>query len=218
MHFRFSHDELIQKKLEIQQSSPNPMLSDDFLYGVSDFIGRYNGVSGRLGTRNTENVPPELMNYIAALGQAAFPDAFTKFACIRLTNGTDIDDAPDAYQAALKTIQALHARFGLTASCVSLTDSKGKISDVYLTCLPGKFIKKSSNEWAQEINPKAIPQFFAMALAEGLVNEQMLEENGVMLGIQGAETRAHIKQLKDEGLQPILEKPLHVRDSSVKGR
>lgn len=228
-HFGLSQSERIQEMFKIQMSFPDPLLDGDFLYNMKDFVARSRALAGRLSittgedVHHRDNIPEAFVEKVNSPDKkesiSAYPDLYARFACLRLTDDTDIDN-DDLTEKVEETVLALKKRFGLAACRLSTSHAednekgeKGTVANVYLMCLAGKIReahpreKDQERSWEQEFNPKAASQFFAMLLAQGWVTEDILRNNGAMLGVQGIEILSTAQKLKSEGIVPIFQEP-----------
>ena len=93
-------------------------------------------------------------------------------------------------------------------------DKNHRTLDEYIACFPGRVVKNEKGEWITEEAEGGAAKFFALLVARGAIEESVILENGMAtLGTKGIKFRedflGELAQLKEKGLEKIVETPLH---------
>jgi hypothetical protein len=81
-------------------------------------------------------------------------------------------------------------------------------TDLFM-CYSNNLIKNDSGKWVEQKKDKVEAQFFGYLVARGVIDEKFLLDSPVALGKNYHQILSVIKQLRDEGVKPILKEPIH---------
>ena len=105
--------------------------------------------------------------------------------------------------------QELFKKFGLVSNIIThRVHERGK-QEVLFVCLPQEVAKDKSGQLTLVKKDKAEAQFFGYLVARGVIDEKFLLDSPVALGKNYHQILSVIKQLRDEGVEPILAEPIH---------
>lgn len=133
-----------------------------------------------------------------------FEAGYSKLSLLKLPLGDERDQA-----VCMDMACALRDKFGIAASMVNIISSDNKKSELYLAGMQSRFVKQPDGRWKEVSQQGAADQFFAMAIAKGLVDENALRDDGIMLGMAENRIQAIVNELRAEGVKPILAEPLY---------
>jgi hypothetical protein len=205
----------IKEILARQASEPSPCVSNNFYYSANDFF-QHLSVTAQLSKSRPYKFPDGFKEFSHKTGhREIFNEGYLKFSVTKVrfieNNHFNIDDETRA-KLIIPLSKELRDKFNLKATYIETkVDISGALftTDRYIACLTRDIVKNEKGEWTTIKKDKAEAQFFGFLVAKGIIDEKFLLDSPVALGKNYHQILSVIKQLRDEGVKPILKEPIH---------